>query len=211
MTASPPRSFEQAAYLATGGLAGLSTLPIEVTWSSIFRTPQPGLWHHFRVAVPRAAARFWTFDHVKTQLTPHASRAPGKDRPASHINALIGGISGAGGGLAEILYESLVFRRRLPSLGPLANQSSKLFFCFGTYTFLSSSLNEELPPKPFWWCWIMGAAAGATGSGILGAVDGLRGRGLLAGTIKGGLTIGTVIAVQVTSCAGVLAWSVKGG
>lgn len=51
----------------------------------------------------------------------------------------------------------------------------------------------------------MGAAAGAVGSSVVGVLEGARGRFLLTTVIpKGAITIGTVIAVQVTSCAALL-------
>ena len=97
-------------------------------------------------------------------------------------------------------------QQRWPSLAGLANQTAKLFFCFGTYTYLSTKLfPEQQPPKPFWKCWLMGALAGGLGSGIAAGAEGIRGSALWRSAMpKGAIMIGTVIAVQVTSCAAIL-------
>ena len=95
----------------------------------------------------------------------------------------------------------------MPPLSALGTQPAKLFFCFGTYTYLSTTLSpRELPPEPFPYCWAMGAAAGGLGSGIVASrMESIRGRALWAAAVpKGALVIGTVIAVQVTSCAALL-------
>lgn len=47
----------------------------------------------------------------------------------------------------------------------------------------------------------MGATAGFVGSAITAAVEGARRRALLLATVRGSLVVGTVISVQVTSCA----------
>ncbi|KAF2140332.1 uncharacterized protein K452DRAFT_289075 [Aplosporella prunicola CBS 121167] len=187
-----PSSSEQSAYFVTGALAGLAALPIELGPSARLL---PVLKSHLAIQVPRAGFRFWVFDLSKSQLS---SQLPGTGLLRT---TLVGALSGFSGGLAEVTYQSLVFRRHLPEFAALASQSGKLFFCFGTYTFLSTSLSEELPPRPFWYCWVMGAVAGAVGSGVLAAVEGARGSVLAKLTGKGALSIGTVIAVQVTTCA----------
>lgn len=119
--------------------------------------------------------------------------------------AIKGGLSGAMGGLAEICAQSLS-RKKLPDMAGLTKQSAKLFFCFGTYTFLSTTLSpQKLPPKPFWYCWLMGATAGGLGSVIVARAEGVTGAALWRVAVpKGALTVGTVIAVQVTTCAAVL-------
>jgi hypothetical protein len=51
----------------------------------------------------------------------------------------------------------------------------------------------------------MGATAGATGSAVVAALEGARGKALWVRAIpRGAATIGTVIAVHVTSCAALL-------
>ncbi len=192
-----PSATRQASYLATGCLAGATTPLVELAWSSIvLKHPQSTLSFlrsHAPAPVFRAGVRFWTFDIVRKQL----SQTP---LPVW----VAGGLGGAAGGFNEVLFHSLFLRQR-PALTALASQSLKLFFCFGTYTFLSTHLSEALPPKPFPWCWCMGATAGAVGSGIVARLEGVRGRELwLRAVPKGALTIGTVIAVQVTSCAALL-------
>jgi hypothetical protein len=54
----------------------------------------------------------------------------------------------------------------------------------------------------------MGATAGFVGSTITAAVEGARNRALLSAALRGTLVIGTVISVQVTSCAaGLRMWT----
>ncbi|GAB7348022.1 hypothetical protein MBLNU459_g6062t1 [Dothideomycetes sp. NU459] len=184
----------QACYFATGSLAGAVALLPDLAWTSLVLKTPTSVLPFFRTHAPavlfRAGTRFWTFDHVRSRL----SSSP---LPVWVVNAL----GGASGGFSEVLFHSLLQRRR-PSAWALGSQSLRLFCCFGTYTFLSTTLSEQLPPKPFPWCWCMGAVAGALGNTIAGAVDGVRGRALWLGAApKGALTIGTVISVQATSCA----------
>ncbi|MCJ1384379.1 hypothetical protein MMC17_007495 [Xylographa soralifera] len=198
---SLPSLERQLTYFSTGALAGACTLGVELGWqriaSSTPRTTMSFLQAHGPAIIGRAGVRFWVFDVVKSQM--QATKGFSSLPPWT-----IGALSGAAGGLAEICAQSL-YHRRPPSRPALASQGSKLFFCFGSYTFLSTTLSNELPPRPFWYCWIMGATAGAIGSGIVARVEGVTGQRLWRGAIpKGALAIGTVIAVQVTSCAEVL-------
>ncbi|TKA71944.1 hypothetical protein B0A49_05339 [Cryomyces minteri] len=192
-----PSPLRQASYFATGALAGASTIPIEYAWSTLTgpKTPAtlPLLRSHAFALTGRAGTRFWVFDITKSHL------------PAALPVWFTGGLLGATGGLAEVCAQSL-FQRKIPGLRALLSQGGKLFFCFGTYTYLSTTLSpQELPPRPFWYCWLMGATAGGVGCAIVNGLEGVRGRALWLGAVpKGILTIGTVIAVQVTSCAEVL-------
>lgn len=185
----PPSS--QAIFFLTGGLAGATTLPIENVWQRLIHRAPGALpilaWN----PIYRSSVRFWAFDLARYRV----ERLP---LPV----AIKGGLSGAVGGFTEICAQSL-FRKRLPSMTSLMNQSAKLFCCFGTYTFLSTTLSpKHLPPKPFWYCWLMGATAGGLGSGIIARAEGVKGSALWRAAVpKGALTIGTVIAVQVTTCA----------
>ncbi|KAI4747130.1 hypothetical protein E4T50_02518 [Aureobasidium sp. EXF-12298] len=144
--------------------------------------------------VLRAGVRFWTFDQTRHLLA------------SFHLPvSLVGGLGGAAGGFNEVLLHSLVQSRKLPAVTALSAQTLRLFLCFGTFTFLSTSFSDTLPPKPFWKCWIMGATAGATGSAVVAALEGARGKALWGHAIpRGAATIGTVIAVHVTSCAALL-------
>ena len=198
---SLPSLERQLTYFCTGALAGACTLGVELGWqrlaSSTPSTPISFLKIHGPAIIGRAGVRFWVFDVVKSEMqaTKGFSSLP---------TWTIGGLSGAAGGLAEICAEAL-YHRRLPLRPALASQGSKLFLCFGSYTFLSTTLSDEQPPRPFWHCWALGATAGAVGSGIVARAEGVTGQRLWRGAIpKGALAIGTVIAVQVTSCAGVL-------
>jgi len=201
-----PPSTRQLCYFGSGCLAGAATLPVEALWSR-FRAPGSPATHFSKNfpgplvslrTIYRAGFRFWTFDITRSQLNRHVPSLP---------VAVTGGLGGAAGGFVEVCAESFISRRpRLPSPLALANQSAKLFFCFGTYTFLSTNLSpEQLPPKPFPFCWALGAIAGGTGSGILAALEGVRGATLWKVAVpKGALIIGTVISVHVTSCAEIL-------
>ncbi|MCJ1292849.1 hypothetical protein MMC34_004402 [Xylographa carneopallida] len=196
-----PLPKRQLTYFSTGALAGACALSVELGWQRLASsTPQTTisfLRAHGLAVIGRAGVRFWVFDIVKSQLqtTESYSTLP---------LWTIGAVSGAAGGLAEICAQS-IFHRRLPLQATLASQSSRLFLCFGSYTFLSTTFSDETPPSPFWYCWALGAMAGAIGSGIVARVEGVRGRPLWRGAVpKGALAIGTVIAVQVTSCAAVL-------
>ena len=195
-----PSATRQCTYLGTGALAGACTVPIDVVWQR-FSSHSPRLAVSLArdISPPliyRAAIRFWIFDLTKSQL--NRMNIPTWTK---------GGLAGATGGFAEICAQSL-FHRSPPTVASLTNQSAKLFFCFGTYTWLSTTLSpDQSPPKPFWYCWLLGAAAGGFGSGIIARAEGIKGKALLRGPVpKGMASIGTVIAVQVTSSAAVLEW-----
>ena len=187
-----PTPASQATFFVTGCLAGASTIPIERVW------PRPHPLSAFgattRPLIYRGGIRFWVFDLARYRVEPLPVPV-----------AVKGGVSGAIGGFAEVLAQAVLQRGR-PSLASLADQTAKLFFCFGTYTYLFTALSpEQQPPKPFWKCWLMGAVAGGLGSGIVAGAEGVRGSALWRSAIpKGAVMIGTVIAVQVTSCAAML-------
>lgn len=186
----------QATFFATGVLAGAAALPVETAFLSFVQKQDyaAGIRHlrsGLAPALARTGVRFLSFDHVRT-YSSHFLQLP---------TVLCGALGGAAGGLNEVILHSLVSNRRLPPLQAAASQSGKLFLCFGTYTYLSTTLSRELPPRPFWKCWLMGATAGSVGSAITAAVEGARGRSLLMASLRGSLVIGTVISVQVTTCA----------
>lgn len=190
-----PSLVNQRCYIVSGCLAGACTLPIE-----IFYQRPASLTHFLRtlgpVPVYRAGFRFWTFTHVKHQLTTSSVSFPAW---------AVGALGGAAGGLVEVSAQAAL-QRRMPQSIALATQSLRLFFCFGTYGFLSTNLSEELPPKPFWYCWTLGVIAGGVGSGIAAAaLEGVRGKALWTSSIpRGAITIGTIISVHVTSCDALL-------
>ena len=189
----PPAS--QATFFLTGCLAGATTIPIERIWPrSSPLSARPAFGAIARPFIYRGGIRFWVFDLARYRVEPLPVPV-----------AVKGGVSGAVGGFAEVLAQAVVQRSR-PSVRSLANQTAKLFFCFGTYTYLSTTLSPgQQPPKPFWKCWLMGAVAGGFGSGVVAGVEGIRRNALWRSVIpKGAVTIGTVIAVQVTSCAAML-------
>ena len=176
----------QASYAATGLLGGLATVPVD--WS-ITRflpgppSPRPSFPAFTRSHAPtlgsRAAVRFWGFDVAKSHLAPTGMPV-----------WVTGGLAGAAGGLAEVLAHSAVQRRR-PGLGEATAQASRLFLCFGGYTYLSTRFHgHDLPPRPFAWCWLLGATAGFVGVGTVAAVEGARGRGLVGAAVKGAGVVG---------------------
>lgn len=195
-----PSAPRQSVFFLTGVLAGAASLPVEGTYLSLTGKPnyKTGLQHiksHAPAVLGRTGIRFLTFDHIRTYSSQFL-----------HLpTTLCGALGGAAGGLNEVLLHSLASSRRLPHLNAAASQSGKLFLCFGSYTYLSTTLSpEQLPPKPFWKCWLMGATAGFVGSAITAAVEGARRRALLMAAVRGTLVVGTVIAVQVSSCKAVL-------
>ena len=190
-----PTPASQATFFVTGCLAGASTIPIERVWPRPNHLSAPAAFGATaRPLIYRGGIRFWVFDLARYRVEPLPIPV-----------AVKGGVSSAVGGFAEVLAQAVVHRRR-PSLAGLANQTAKLFFCFGTYTYLSTRLSpEQQPPKTFWKCWLMGAMAGGLGSGIVASAEGIRGSALWRSAIpKGAVMIGTVIAVQVTGCAAML-------
>lgn len=186
----------QATFFATGVLAGAASLPVETAFLSLAQKHNytASIRHvrsSFAPVLARTGVRFLSFDHVRT-YSSHFLQLP---------TVLCGALGGAAGGLNEVILHSLVSNRRLPLLKAASLQSGKLFLCFGTYTYLSTTLSRELPPRPFWKCWLMGATAGSVGSTIIAMIEGVRHRSLLMATLRGSLVIGTVISVQVTTCA----------
>lgn len=194
-----PSAPRQAAFFATGVLAGAASLPVEGAFLSLTQRPDytAGIRHirsSATTVLARTGIRFLSFDHVRT-YSSHFLQLP---------TSLCGALGGAAGGLNEVVLHSLASTRRLPALHATLSQSGKLFMCFGTYTYLSTTLSDGLPPRPFWKCWLLGATAGCVGSAITAAAEGARQRALLMATLRGTLVIGTVISVQVTSCAATL-------
>jgi hypothetical protein len=186
----------QATFFATGVLAGTASLPVETAFLSVAQKHDStaSIRHirsSFAPVLARTGVRFLSFDHVRT-YSSHFLQLP---------TVLCGALGGAAGGLNEVILHSLVSNRSLPPVRAAASQSGKLFLCFGTYTYLSTTFSRELPPRPFWKCWFMGATAGSVGSAIIAAVEGARGRSLMMASLRGSLVIGTVISVQVTTCA----------
>jgi hypothetical protein len=191
-----PSPSRQATFFLTGALAGAASLPVDAAFVSLSQGSGrvSGIRHirsNLAPILARTGIRFSSFDHVRT-YTSHFLQLP---------TTLCGALGGAAGGFNEVILHSLVSNRRLPPLNAALSQSGKLFFCFGTYTYLSTTLSRELPPRPFWKCWLMGATAGFVGSTITAAIEGARNRALLLAAGRGSLVIGTVISVQVTSCA----------
>ena len=111
------------------------------------------------------------------------------------------GISSVVGGFAEVLAQTVV-RRKAPSLVAADHQAGRLCLCFAAYTHLSTSLSSErLLSKQFWYRCAIVAIAGRLGRAISSAVEETGDKALLGHTLKETVFIGTVIAVQLTSCA----------
>lgn len=102
------------------------------------------------------------------------------------------------GGFSEVLFQALVMQRRLPRAGELASQSGRLFLCFGSYTYLATTFSDQLPPKPFWKCWLLGAAAGAFGNTIIAAAEGARGSQLWRLTLPKGEFFSSIESTSLT-------------
>lgn len=186
-----PALDRQAIYLLTGCFAGACTIPVSALLARSISIP---------IASPifRTAPRFWTFDVIRNNLPP------------SFSVPLSGGLSGAAGGAVEVLSHSLVAGRTFPTVRAVASHSGRLFLGFGTFTGLSSYLSEEFPPRPFPFCWFLGAIAGAVGTGIATLLEnrgkvGLRQWAKVTGA--GAAVVGTVISVQVTCCSEMLQWA----
>ena len=186
-----PPLYSQITFFLTGALAGATVAPIESLWQRLIHRAPGTLPLVAWTPIYRSGVRFWAFDLVRHRVEPLPLNV-----------AIKGGLSGAAGGLAEICAQSL-FRNKLPDIPSLTNQSAKLFLCFGTYTFLSTRLSpDQQLRKPFWYSWLIGATAGGLGSGIMARTQSVTGSALWRVAIpQGALTIGTVIAVQVTTCA----------
>jgi hypothetical protein len=210
----PSQSFpnRQFVFFTSGCLAGIATLPVEFLISRASVNSGKTSWRQHlpkgalaATTVFRAGVRFCIFDITRTILERQVPSIEFSNTRTSTV--FIGGLSGASGGFAEVFAASLVSGSpRFPTLGALASQSTKLFFCFGTYTFISSTFSKEygLPPKPFPVALVMGATAGGVGSAILAAIEGPRGLMLGSSALRGALVIGTVISVHVTTCAEML-------
>ena len=191
-----PSLSRQATFFLTGALAGVASLPVDAAFLTLSQRPASisGIRYirsNLTAFLARTGIRFFSFDHVRT-YSSHYLQLP---------TTLCGALGGAVGGFNEVILHSMASNRRLPPLNAALSQSGKLFFCFGTYTYLSTNLSSELPPRSFWKCWLMGATAGCVGSTITAAVEGARNKALLLAGLRGTLVIGTVISVQVTSCA----------
>ena len=142
-----PSSTEQAAYLATGALAGLAILPLELglapyTSPFLSNTLRPFLKQHLPHGLYRPAIRFWAFDLARARLM-YESKQAGIGTPPAW---LIGGLSGAIGGLAEVFVQHIITTRSLATLPPraaLGEQAAKLGLCFGSYTALAGMWAES--------------------------------------------------------------------
>jgi hypothetical protein len=130
-----PSVSRQATFFATGALAGAASLPVETAFLFLAqKNDYAASIKHIRSSIvpvlARTGVRFFSFDHVRT-YTSHFLQLP---------ITLCGALGGAAGGLNEVILHSLVSNRRLPPLNAALSQSGKLFFCFGTYTYLSTHL-----------------------------------------------------------------------
>ncbi|TIA41040.1 hypothetical protein D6C78_02060 [Aureobasidium pullulans] len=116
-----PSPTRQLSYFSTGCLAGFASLPMA------FLPKIPSITAASPLVL-RAGVRFWTFDHIRHILAP------------LHLPVwLTGGLGGAAGGFNEVLIHSMVQSRKLPPVAAIGSQTLRLFFCFGTYTFLSTT------------------------------------------------------------------------
>jgi hypothetical protein len=118
-------------YRTDGLLTSLAaTLPVEACWSQLQRQQTIGQGMPVsrllvapavaKTTVLRAGTRFWVFDMTRWQRNRYTPTLP---------VPIVGGLSGAAGGFAEVGLESLVLRKTLPAYKTLLSQSAKLFFC----------------------------------------------------------------------------------
>lgn len=207
----------QVTFFTTGSVAGLASASASFAFdelSCLYRNTGSKGYKAFTTSLPqhlvKPGIRFWAFDIARESL------------PSSLPVSLKGGLAGASGGFIEMLYthaqNALTSRgnARTPNLGMVVNStllhSSKLFLCFGSYTYLANTLSDSLPPKPFAYCLLLGAAAGAFGTAVITPFELYAAKPAhttlaLSRTLytalgrapRGAVGVGTVIAVQVTS------------
>jgi hypothetical protein len=198
LTQSPliPSFIRQSIYVGTGVVAGSSGIACDVAWNKLYSPKEYKIGAFLRAncatQLGRAAVRFWTFDQIRRTLQGNAYMPIW----------VIGGTSGAIAGFTEVLAEKL-WQRTKPNPIILAKTFTAFFAGFGTFTYLSRTLSEEMPPQPFWYCWLMGTCAGLSATVVFATFDRIRPMQLIKSGIlpKNMLVIGTTISVQVTGCA----------
>lgn len=207
----------QAIFFSTGSIAGICSATADYSFDRIAAfsrsTPPRPLTALFQSMVPhmiRPGIRFWGFDIAKTMILPQSLPVSVK-----------GGLAGAAGGFLEMALTNA--HSSLASKGPTLVtaarttllHSCKLFFCFGTYTYLANTYSDQLPPRPFPYCLLLGALAGAFGTTLVTPLEMYSAAGTRLKPIqvfktalmrapRGAVGVGTVIAVQVTSSAWLL-------
>ncbi|ANB15257.1 hypothetical protein AWJ20_2883 [Sugiyamaella lignohabitans] len=195
-----PSFSHQMLFASAGITAGLASLPIEAI-SRRISNPEFKVStfakQHTLPHLSRMFVRFWTFDitYSETQKMPIPIWMKAS-------------LAGASGGFTELATYSLLYERQKPSLQlvkNLANYSSRMLIGFATFSYLATRKGDPFPPKPFWYCWCLGATAGGVASSVMGAVEGFRGRNLASHVFKSMFLIGTVISVQVTSATELIA------
>lgn len=154
--------------------------------------------------------RFWAFDLTKSAITTEIPVA------------VRGGLAGAVGGALEMGLTTVY--NHYTAAKPVSFQndlritllhSAKLFLCFGSYTYLASTFSDILPPRPFPYCFLLGALAGGFGTTMITPAEvysatrmplkfGQVLKSALTRAPRGAVGVGTVISVQVTSSAWML-------
>lgn len=214
---SPSR---QILFFSTGSIAGVCSSSADYVFdraSSAVRgtAPRPFdvLIRSLLPHIVKPGIRFWGFDLAKSAIPP--------DLPVS----LRGGLAGAAGGVLEMGFADICNQIKAESSGKSRSltqsirttllHAGKLFLCFGSYTYLANTFSKTLPPRPFRYCFSLGAIAGAFGTFVITPLEmysaskvPLRiGQVLKTACIRaprGAVSIGTVISVQVTSSAWLL-------
>jgi hypothetical protein len=171
------RPSREAIFFATGSFAGVCSATADFGFdmaSSVLRDrparPFSALLRSMIPHVVRPGIRFWGFDIAKSTFLP-------QEMPVS----LRGGLAGAFGGFIEMgsasLYNLLHTKKTInrPTLSAAAKMttlhSSKLFLCFGSYTYFANTYSDRLPPRPFTYCLLLGAMAGALGTTLISPVE----------------------------------------
>lgn len=207
----------QLIFFVTGSVAGVASASASFAFEkliSFYGKSSTKGYASFTTGLPqhiiKPGIRFWAFDIARESL------------PYGMPVSLKGGLAGAAGGCMEMIYTQVqnVLTAKVNAKSPKLStavtstllHSSKLFLCFGSYTYLANSFSEMLPPKPFAYCLFLGALAGSFGTTLItpfelwfakpaGTVLSLRKTisTALRRTPRGAVAVGTVIAVQVTS------------
>lgn len=194
----------QAVYWTTGAGAGVGALLASSAAFHVSSAIFPGASvsaSSVRHAAAGAGMRFLAFDLCRDAT---------KDKIS--LPALRGGVAGAVGGLAETTQGALaqaVSSRSTAPLRPkfllpnLLSHGGTLFLCFGGYTLLSTTYQEQQPPSPVV-TFLLGGLAGAFGIPVVNAIKTKSTAGFFKNSVGGFVKVGTVIGLQVQASARLL-------
>lgn len=204
-----------AVYGATGLLAGMAALPFEYSFSrwslrslgseatlrlnsTFLKNVAPGF-------IAKSGVRFFAFGQFKH--IRDVKREMGTNTWPKWVDSAV---SGAAAGLVETVIANRVTKplSGFPPIRHLVQQPARLFMCFGTFGYLSTTFSSPLSREKGMKAWeddrwkraLSAMFAGGLGTAVTSAAEGLRGKQLWFSAIpKGAFVIGTVIFVQVES------------